>query len=489
MQPLRTCCYLALALSALLSACSGGSSGTATSPPPAQNTALTVLISSTSNDRQSQFTATMANLTLTNQAGHTVNVFSTPQSVEFLHLDGNVAPLLTATVPQDVYVSAAMSISGATYTCVGLDASGGLLSSEYGGSGFTAVVNLAGPIALRGPSSSLVLTLQAAQSAIFASCNTMYTAQGDVAATTAITPTFTLAPAILANAPTSSSNGLATDLAGFIISIDSAASQIGVTSEDGLAWSIRTNATTVFQGAANLAALAVGMPVLLDISVAADGSLAAGRIAVPDANPTTLSTFHGPVAQVGASSPVIYLGPLMVEGQYSSVVSLTTTSTTSGWDFDVGSATYQTSSRLTNLSGLPFTASFNATNIVPGQSVFVSNHQLYFTGANRDPATTITLVPQTIDGTVVGTSSSGGFTIYTVALAAYDVFSSLAVQPGQTTLLQNPTTVFVYADANTQMLNATPVAAGSVLRFNGLVFNDNGTLRMDCSAVLDGVPL
>jgi hypothetical protein len=65
---------------------------------------------------------------------------------------------------------------------------------------------------------------------------------------------------------------------------------------------------------------------------------------------------------------------------------------------------------------------------------------------------------------------------------------SLAVQPGQTTLLSNPGNVVVYVDSNTQMLNATPLAAGSLLRFNGLLFNDNGTLRMDCAQINDGVP-
>jgi hypothetical protein len=29
---------------------------------------------------------------------------------------------------------------------------------------------------------------------------------------------------------------------------------------------------------------------------------------------------------------------------------------------------------------------------------------------------------------------------------------------------------------------------GSVVRFNGLLFNDNGTLRMDVAQVNDGVP-
>jgi hypothetical protein len=38
------------------------------------------------------------------------------------------------------------------------------------------------------------------------------------------------------------------------------------------------------------------------------------------------------------------------------------------------------------------------------------------------------------------------------------------------------------------MLNTSTPAVGTVLRFTGLVFNDNGTLRMDCSQVNDGVP-
>jgi hypothetical protein len=42
-------------------------------------------------------------------------------------------------------------------------------------------------------------------------------------------------------------------------------------------------------------------------------------------------------------------------------------------------------------------------------------------------------------------------------------------------------------DGNTQMLNTNPLAQGSLLRFNGLLFNDNGTLRMDCGKVNDGV--
>ena len=84
-------------------------------------------------------------------------------------------------------------------------------------------------------------------------------------------------------------------------------------------------------------------------------------------------------------------------------------------------------------------------------------------------------------------STEGGFTTYTITLASYDPFVMLASQPGQTTLLQAPATVVVYTDGSTQMLNTTSPGVGSVMRFNGLVFDDHGTLRVDCAEVLDGV--
>jgi hypothetical protein len=96
-------------------------------------------------------------------------------------------------------------------------------------------------------------------------------------------------------------------------------------------------------------------------------------------------------------------------------------------------------------------------------------------------------MPQTINGTVSAVGSDGAFTTYTVTLASYDLIPNLAVQPGQTTVLTDPSNVVVYVDSNTQTLNSTPLAAGSLLRFNGLLFNDNGTLRMDCGQVNDGV--
>jgi hypothetical protein len=63
------------------------------------------------------------------------------------------------------------------------------------------------------------------------------------------------------------------------------------------------------------------------------------------------------------------------------------------------------------------------------------------------------------------------------------------VQQGQASLLSNPSEVQVYVDTSTQLLNSQPLSSGGTFRFYGLVFNDNGTLRMDCAQVNDGVPV
>jgi len=101
--------------------------------------------------------------------------------------------------------------------------------------------------------------------------------------------------------------------------------------------------------------------------------------------------------------------------------------------------------------------------------------------------TAVALRPQTINGTVTNISSSG-FSIYTVLLAAYDLFSTVQAAAGPVSQnLASPSTITVYADANTQLLTTDSIGVGSVVRFRGVIFNDDGVLRMDCQQILDGV--
>jgi hypothetical protein len=222
----------------------------------------------------------------------------------------------------------------------------------------------------------------------------------------------------------------------------------------------------------------------VDGAMQSDGSLLATRIEVEDSS--AINDSSGPVLFVDTVVPVLTLygrtelGPLQTIDGKSGIY----------FDFpyfDFDSAVFQSSGQFTNLQNLPFVPSFNSSNIVAGQNVDITSGNFSLVGGVYTPANTITLVPQTINGTVVGSQQSGRFIDYTVSLASYDLFPTLAVQQGQTALLNNPSQVEVYIDDSTQHLNTQALAPGSTLRFYGLVFNDNGTLRMDCAQVNDGV--
>jgi hypothetical protein len=468
---------------AFTTGCGGSSSST---PTMSGNTSVTVLATSTANDQLAQFPVTLQSLTLTSQSGKTVTVFSTPQNAEFMHLNGSVEPLTTATIPQDVYTSAAATVEGGFPVCVGLESDGGILiNGSVGGyaSGSGATVNLPAPITVTGTSMGLALDLQVSESISSFSC------VADPGSAT-ITPTFNLLPVTIAAQPTNSANGMATGLRGLIGTVNASGTSFSVTSAFGptgqvipgsITWQVSTSSTTAFQGITGASQLAAGMQVDMDAAIQQDGSLLATRVAVYDTNASTLTIASGLLDQVANSESV--LNAAIGEYQGSILYGLSMSN-----PFSYGNAVFQTSGQLTNLKSLPFTASFNATNMVNGQNVFITTHAAT---ESRNPIyvpiTTMTLLPQTINGTVSAITSSGGFTAYIVALAPYDLFPNLAVQPGQTTLLTNPGSVVVYVDSNTQLLNSDPLAVGSVLRFNGMVFNDNGTLRMDCAQISDGV--
>ncbi len=479
--PISSYFRLLLAITAGLTAAfitgCGGSSSWHSIPA---GTSVTVLASSTANDQLSRFSLQVTSLTLTSQSGEKVTVISTPQNAEFIHLNGTMEPLVTASVPQGVYTAASVSVDGGFPVCAGYDpADNSILTNGAIGSyasSSAATANLPAPITVTGTAMGLALDLQASESVSSFDC--VLTALGAAS----ITPTFNLTPVTLAAQPTNSGNGKATGLRGLVTSVNNGGTSFSVAGADGPTWQLSTSGSTVYQGITGVSQLAVGMPVDMEVAIQQDGSLLATWVGVYDTNPSSLTVASGPSIEVAASEPVL-LG-LVVENEGPLLAGLEGGSLY----FSFGNSTFQTSNRLTNIQSLPFAASFNGANMVPGQNVLLSTHASTVTGGpTYIPATTVTLQPQTINGTVSAISSSGSFTTYIVTLAPYDLFPDFAVLPGQTTLLTNPGSIVVYVDGSAQMLNTDTISVGSVLRFNGLVFNDNGTLRMDCAQVNDGV--
>jgi hypothetical protein len=273
-------------------------------------------------------------------------------------------------------------------------------------------------------------------------------------------------------------------LVGQISAVNAMANSFTVAAPDGPTWAAASDPNTLYQGVAAFSTLAAGMPVDMDLAIQPDGSLLATRVFVSDASPTNLTDVNGQVTQIAASQPSLFSFGREVQGFLfpgSRSVSIV--------PFSFTNSVVQISPRLTNLQSLPFAPVFTTANTVPGQNVFFTSHALTQQGGpTYIPATTITLMPQTINGIITASGSEGNFTTYMISLAPYDLIPNLAVQAGQTTLLTNPSTVLVYVDSSTQLLSTKQLAVGSVVRFNGLLFNDNGTLRMDAAQVNDGVP-
>ncbi|MGA3133649.1 MAG: hypothetical protein ABSD59_23025 [Terracidiphilus sp.] len=424
---------------------------------------------------------TINSLTLTNKSGKTVTVFSTPQSAEFIHLNGSVEPLTTVTIPGDVYTAATASVGGIFAACVAMDpATGGLFINEaltedtVPASAVT--VKMSAPVTITGTSMALSLDLQVSPSLDLPNC--YETSTNPIT----FTPTINLtALTIAAHQPTTTTNGRAMGLRGVITTVDTNGTGFTVTGADGPTWQVGSNNDTVFQGVTDASKLVAGMPVDMDVAIQPDSSLLATRVGIFDANPSTLTMASGTMIEVAATQSTLFALVDEYEGPIQYGLG-------GAPPFSFGNAVFQISGELTNVQSLPFTASFNATNMVTGQKVFITTHATSESGYPvYVPVSTMTLLPQTIYGTVSAVSTSGSFTTYTVTLAAYDLFPTLAVQSGQTTQVSNPGSVVVYVDSNTQLLNTDFIAVGSVLRFNGLVFNDNGTLRMDCAQINDGV--
>src|SRR4029077_19097193 len=169
-------------LSLLLALCAAGCGSAGMSPVtvPPQPTSVTVVVSSTANGQFTNFYVDITSINLTNQAGTTVSVLAAPQSqaftqtqeAEFIHLNGHMAPFLTAMVPQDVYTSATFTYAYAQFTHVTLTASGGLETVTDAVAGpnsipQTASVNLPAPLAIHGSAMALSLDLQVSPSATF----------------------------------------------------------------------------------------------------------------------------------------------------------------------------------------------------------------------------------------------------------------------------------------------------------------------------------
>ena len=483
----RKCCShcssVLLLLIVTLSVCllvGCGSAGMPIVNPPPSLTNVVVVVTSTANDKLVDLRVTIASITLADQAGKQVTLYNNPSALnpgiptgpgEFLHLNGRSEPLVTVSVPPGTYTMATVKVGSCQFTAVSVNSSGGLVDSTYAeglcgqGTG-DASVDIPSPITISGPVMAISLNMQVPQS---------YTLNGTGApASYTIAPVFTLSPAAISSQPTNDQNGKFTGINAQITSVNAPANSFVAQTSDGISLTLNSGNNTLYQGVAGFSALTADMLVNLDMAIQrSDASLLAARVEVDDAAQPTL--VNGLML-----APTNGGGFLILGIELENCAGSGDPGCSSG--FQISSNTvFKISGQFSNLQNLPFTATFNNSNFFPGQNVSVFAHDL-------QTAVTITLSPQIINGTVTAVSSSNGFSIYTVALAPDDPIPTIQSQVGPITRSNSPSTVIVYADANAHLLNTSPISVGSLFRFQGLIFDDNGTLRMDCAQVNDGVP-
>jgi hypothetical protein len=469
-------------LAVVLNGC--GSANSLTVPPAPGTTNVVVLLTSTANERLVFFNMAIANISLTDNTGKSVSLFDNPNATapaiyptEYVHLNGVSEPLATTAIPQGVYPTASIKVGYCSFSDVWVSSSGGLNEDTHAqglcaqGTG-TATANLPSPITVSGQAMALSVNLQIPQS---------YTLNGTgTAASYTIAPLFNLTPIHVGSNPSNEGNGKITGINAQITSINAASNGFVAQMSDGVSLNINTNGTTSYQGVAGISSLAMGMTIDLDVTIQQDASLLATRIETYDsaAAEAVIGALYAPGSQTGQffSLPTEQLGCATSALNFCS----------NALQFD-GNTVFGFSNQLSNLQNLPFTPSLDGSSMFLGQ-----NFSALSSGAvNAQSFATVrtaTLMPQTINGTVMAVSSQAGFSVYTVAIASYALVPTLQGYVGSINRLNSPAKVTVYVDTNTQFLNSTALNTGALLRFRGLLFNDNGALRMDCAQVNDGVP-
>jgi hypothetical protein len=473
----------------LLSGCGGGMSsggGGVTGTNPG-TTSVTLAFTSTANDQLTEYSAAIASIALMDKAGNTVTLYNNGnvflQAAEFMHLNGVAEPFVTATVPQGTYTSAVVHVGGCSFETI-TDPGPSLSSSVFDeglcseGTG-TTTVNLAAPIQISGAAQELVLNLQ-----VGSSWTLIPAAVPGFNATYTIDPVFTLTTVPLSAQPTNLNNGFFAGVGAQVVATNATPATATIQLSSGQSFTVKPATTATYQGITGFSALVTNEIVNMDLALQADGSLAATRVEVND----PASVFEDTGLFVTPNSP---LGTWTVatsqpEGcangpqnfQCSSVMF---------WD---SASVFGTSGQFLNVASLPFAASFIETAATQGQNVSGS---IFGAAAENAPyAQKITLEPQTLNGIVQSMTTENGFAVYTVSLAPYDIFpvtqQAGVAPPPYASVITNPQTMVVYADTSAQFLNSGTVEPGQTLRFRGIVFNDNGALRMDCNTVLDGVP-
>jgi hypothetical protein len=416
-----------------------------------------ILITDAPSDQLVSFSLTINSVVLTDTAGKTASVLTTPTTIEVTHLNGIQAPLVTAKIPADTYVSATISFSNPQITYIDSTTKLPVVASPVlATTSYTATAP--SPVTISNSSTSLLIDLLAGQSVAISG------------STVTVSPVFAIKPVPPSSvAPPPGRNGTGMEHKGTVVS--ASGTTLVVQPPSGANITFTTDSSTVYQGVSGLSALTAGQLVEIDFTVRTGGVLLATRVELEPAPPAgqQQNRLEGPVTSVGTGSFKMAL----MQG-LGPVVSPTATGNIYTVNFTT-STVFAAAPQFASLTALPFTPTFTAATLKAGQAVGVTASSISGTTAT---ATNVYLIPQTLSGTVSAITTSGSWKVYTLTLTSGSAFATLS----------GATTVTVYTNSATTPMATSTIAVGSTLRFNGLVFNNGGSFAMVAGCSPDGDP-
>ncbi|HEX7285538.1 MAG TPA: DUF5666 domain-containing protein [Candidatus Angelobacter sp.] len=444
---------LALGLLLALTGCGGGNNQLSAS---ASNTQIK--IGDAPADSVIAFELTVTQVSLTDQSGKNVTVFTGSRQIELAHLSGTVESMALANVPAGTYTKASIGFSGAEVTYIPTTGTTPV-EKNFNTTG-TSTVTPASPVTIGNGSNILSIDVNVAQSLTF-------DATGNP---TAVNPAFTIASVALpAEAEEKDEeSGEMEDAVGTVSAVPANNSFALTLQMSGQTATFNVSSSTQFSdGLTSFADIKQGMLLRVDATTAstgntfnakkvelveASGSEVEGLVTVTN-NPLTQFTI---VAADGAGSGI---APASIGTNINVTVNASTK--------------FRANTNHTDMSGLSFAFS-GPTNLVKGQNVEVEAATSVSAGATT--ADKVTLVQQGLSGTASAVAITGSTGTFTLTLPADSAFAKLT----------GSTTVTVHQQPGTQLKGLTAVINGASVRVRGLLFFDGANYQFVAARI--GLP-
>jgi len=435
----------------IVAGCSGSKS-TLVSTMSVSPVMVPVSITDAPGDQVVAASLTLDSVVLTDTKGTTTSILAAPLTFEAAHLDAVQEPLFTPAIPVDTYSSVALTYSNAQVAYIDPTTKQLVLVTATLAN-TSQVFTFPTPLNANNAVTSLLIDYLVADSVAISG------------STVTVTPQFHVAPAPIAAQPTNGTDGLQCGIRGKVSALGS--NQFTLTNAEGVSLVIDVSTSTQYQGISGFSALAVGALVEVDAQSESNGNLLALRVEEQVPPNATAELLVGPVIATTGSPVTAFteivrqeIGPPPVATPVAKD-NITVT----------GSTQFLLPGRFENLQagGPPFTPVFNAFTLFAGQVVAVDTNGV--TG-NEATAVSVTLAPQTVSGTITGGVAPACIPCWAEFTLALPSDSWLATITGQSTV-----TVYV-PPTGMQTLPGAPASVSSVARFNGFLFDNNGTLTL-----------